>query len=496
MPEQPEEHRLIAERRRKLAELRKLGVEPYPYEYDQTHHAAELQTLHAHLPEQGRSGEMVRVAGRLMLFRDMGKLAFGQVQDETGRIQVMLRKETLGGSWGVVELLDLGDFIGARGEVIKTKTGEVTVEANEIALLSKSVRPLPDKHKGLKDEETRLRKRYLDLIMNPDVKEVFRKRALIIDATRGVLAKRRFLEVETPTLQTVYGGANAKPFLTHINAWDLRMYLSISPELYLKRLLVGGFERVYTICKNFRNEGVDQMHNPEFTMMECYAAHWDYRRMMALTEEIYEEACKAVNNSTRVERNGVTLEFKAPWPRIRFLDSIREHAGIDVESMDRDALMREAVERNLDVAPQATRGEILMAFFERYAEEKLIQPCHVIDHPIESTPLCKTLRTGDLAMIERFESFAVGVELSNAYSELNDPARQKELFAQQEERGRGGDEEAHPMDADYVEALEYGMPPAGGLGIGIDRMVILLTGAEGIRDVILFPTVKPGNEDG
>ena len=497
MTEQPpqEEHRLIAERKRKIERLRELGIDPYPYQYDPTHHAAELQTLHASLPEQGRSGETVKIAGRLMLFRDMGKLAFGHLQDETGRIQVMLRKDTLGEQWKGVELLDLGDFIGVEGEVIKSKTGEVTVEAKSCAILAKSVRPLPDKHKGLKDEETRMRKRYLDFTMNPERKELFRKRALIIDATRRVLARNGFLEVETPTLQTQYGGANAKPFLTHINAWDMRMYLSISPELYLKRLLVGGFERVYTICKNFRNEGVDQTHNPEFTMMESYAAYWDYNQVMTLTEEIYAESCIAVNGSTRVERNGTTLEFKSPWPRIRYTDAIKQYAGLDVDAMDRDALMREAQTRHLEVGPDATRGDLLMAFFEEYVESHLIQPCHVIDHPIESTPLCKTLRTGDTTLIERFESFADGVELSNAYSELNDPVRQRELFDQQVERGRGGDEEAHPMDTDYVEALEYGMPPAGGLGIGIDRMAIFLTGAEGIRDVILFPIVRPEKDE-
>ncbi len=496
VPQPPQdEHRLIAERKRKIADLREAGIEPYPYEYNPSHHAAQLQTLHASLPEQGRSGETVRVAGRLMLFRDMGKLAFGHVQDETGRIQVMLRKDPLGEQWKVVELLDLGDFIGVEGEVIKSKTGEVTVEAKNIVLLSKSVRPLPDKHKGLKDEETRMRQRYLDLIMNPDVKEMFHKRAKIIDATRKVLAKHKFLEVETPALQTQYGGANAKPFITHINAWDMKMYLSISPELYLKRLLVGGFERVYTICKNFRNEGVDQTHNPEFTMMECYAAYWDYQGMMTLTEEIYEEAAKAVNGTTRVMRDGVELDFRRPWKRVVFMDAVKAFAGIDPMNAPQEELDAFLKKHHIDCAPHATRGEIALALFDEYVEDKLIQPCHVIDHPIESTPLCKTLRSGDARIIERFESYANGVELSNAYSELNDPVKQKELFLQQEEKGRGGDEEAHPMDTDYVEALEYGMPPAGGLGLGIDRMVIFLTQAEGSRDVILFPTVKPETKE-
>lgn len=489
MPDMPLDHPLIQERIRKLEELRKAGIEPYPHKYGPTHRAAELQTKHASLAEGAHSGEKVRVAGRLMLLRDMGKVAFGQLQDATGRVQVMLRRDIINDQYDLLKLFDLGDFLGVEGEVIKTKTGEITVLAKDVTFLAKSIRPLPDKYHGLQDEELRFRKRYLDLAMNPEVREIFAKRAKAIHAVRDVLQRRGFLEVETPALQTMYGGANARPFITHINAWDMKMYLSISPELYLKRLIVGGYEKVYTICKNFRNEGVDQTHNPEFTMMECYAAYWDYHDMMVLTEEIYEAACIAVNGSTKVVRSGVELDFKRPWLRIRMKDAIREHGGIDVDALDDTQLRAHAKEAG--AAEGATRGEMILALFEHHAEPKLIQPCHIIDHPIESTPLCKTLRAGDRTMIERFESFAMGTELSNAYSELNDPILQRRLLEEQAAKGRAGDEEAHPMDEDFIQAIEHGMPPTGGLGIGIDRMVIFLTAQEGIRDVILFPTVRP-----
>ncbi|MBR9700569.1 lysine--tRNA ligase [Candidatus Woesearchaeota archaeon] len=488
-----EDHRLIAEKKRKLEELRKLDIEPYPYSYDQTHHAAEIKTLFAKLQEEESSGESVSIAGRLMLFRDMGKIAFGQIQDETGRIQIMCRKNILGDSYKLFKLYDLGDFLGVKGEVIKTRTGEITVLAKEVTLLSKSVRPLPEKYHGVQDDELKFRKRYLDLLMNPEVKEMFIKRAKIIRSVRKVLDDKGFLEVETPTLQVIHGGANAKPFVTHIHAWDMPMYLSISPELYLKRLLVGGFEKVYTICKNFRNEGVDQTHNPEFTMMECYQAYVDYEEMMTVTEDCYAEASKAVNGSTKVERDGVELDFTPPWPRIKMKDAIKEHGKIDVDELSDKELKDLVKKHDLKAAEKSTRGEIIMALFEHFAEPKLIQPCHVTIHPVETTPFCKPARSGEEGMIERFESFCLGMELSNAYSEINDPAEQRKHLETQAAALKKGDEEAHPMDEDFVESVEQGMPPAGGLGVGIDRMVILLTGAEGIRDVILFPTMKPEN---
>ena len=484
-----DEHRLIAERKRKLEELRAQGINPYPYNYKQTHHAAEIKAVHAHLQPEQHSGEHVSIAGRLMLFRRMGKASFGQLQDETGRVQIFLKSDLLGEKYSLLDNIDIGDILGIQGEVVKTKTNEVTVLANNVEILAKSLRPLPEKYHGLKDEEERFRKRYLDLTMNPDIKNIFLQRAKIVDSVRETLRKHNFLEVDTPTLQTMYGGANAKPFITHINTWDMKMYLSIAPELYLKRLIVGGFERVYTICKNFRNEGVDQTHNPEFTMMECYQAYTDYNDMMTLTEEIYENACKAVHASTVVVRNEKEIDFKRPWKRITMKDAIKEYAKIDVDALS-DEELRSYIEE-YELKATSTRGDIITALFEHFAEKQLIQPTHVTDHPIESTPLCKTLRTGDTMMIERFESFVMGTEITNAYSELNDPVVQRRLLEEQAAQLRSGAEEAHPMDEDFLQSIEYGMPPTGGLGLGIDRMVIMLLGAEGIRDVIFFPTMKP-----
>jgi lysyl-tRNA synthetase class 2 len=496
--EQPEqdEHRLIADRKRKLEELRAKGINPYSYRYDPTHHAKEITTNFAHLAMEEKSGEQARVAGRIMLLRRMGKVSFGSLQDETGRIQLFFKADMLGEKYDLLPLLDLGDIVGAAGEIVKTRTGEVTILVSEFELLTKSIRPLPEKYHGLKDEEERFRRRYLDLVMNPQVKELFVKRAKIIDSVRETLKRKGFLEVETPALQLIYGGANARPFVTHINAWDMPMYLSISPELYLKRLIVGGYERVYTICKNFRNEGVDQTHNPEFTMMECYWSYADYNDIMALTEELYEHACRAINGGTTVERNGadggrIVLEFKAPWPRVKMKDAIKTHGGIDVDALSDAELHQLVGKHQLKATARSSRGDIILALFEHFAEPHMIQPTHVIDHPIESTPLCKTMRDGDTTMIERFESFCMGKELCNAYTELNDPVQQRKLLEAQAAQLRGGAEEAHPMDEDFIQAIEYGMPPAGGLGVGIDRMVIFLTGADGIRDIILFPTMRP-----
>jgi lysyl-tRNA synthetase class 2 len=503
-PTPDDEHRLIAERKRKLEELRQQGINPYPYGFDVQQHARELQTLYARLEPMQESGESASIAGRIMLMRRMGKMAFATLQDQTGRIQVWFKADVLAERYDLLRFVDIGDIVGVKGQVIKTKTGEVTVLVQEFSILTKSIRPLPEKYHGLKDEEERFRRRYLDLTMNPEVKEIFISRAKIIQSVRETLTSRGFLEVETPTLQTQYGGANARPFITHINAWDMKMYLSIAPELYLKRLLVGGYEKVFTICKNFRNEGVDQTHNPEFTMMECYQAYADYNTMMEITEQLYQNACIAVHGTTQVKRKvtradgtteEITLDFKAPWPRIRMKDAIKQYAGIDVDALSDDEMRGLVAKHGLKATQQSSRGEITLALFEHFCEEHLIQPTHVIDHPIESTPLCKTLRNGDMTTIERFESFCMGKELCNAYTELNDPVLQRKLLEEQAAQLRGGAEEAHPMDEDFVEAIEYGMPPAGGLGIGIDRMVIFILGVEGIRDVIFFPTMKPEKTD-
>jgi len=486
-----EPHRLVQDRLKKVEELRAAGINPYPYAFAQTHHAADILTKHAKLKPEEKTTDKVAIAGRVVLFRNMGKLAFGQVMDASGTIQVMLSKKELEKSWPVVERVDMGDFIGVTGVVVATRTGEITVYASGVELLAKSLRPLPDKHKGLQDTETKYRKRYLDLIANPQIKETFVKRSTIIKTMRNYLDGLGFVEVETPTLQPIYGGAAARPFTTHHHALDLKLYLRISDELYLKRLLVGGFERVYEICKDFRNEGVDTRHNPEFTMLEWYMAYGDYNDGMRMFEELMGRCCMAVNGTTTAEFQGKTLEFKAPWRRVKMTDLIKEHAKIDVTKKDAKELAEFCKKHGVEHGKKDTWGILVQHLFEHFCEEHLVQPTFVIDHPIETTPLCKPLRDGDNRLVERFEAFCAGMEICNAYSELNDPALQKRLLQNQHELKMAGDEEANLMDEDFIEAIEHGMPPTSGLGVGIDRVVMLLTGKPSIRDVIFFPTMKP-----
>ncbi|MBI2667042.1 lysine--tRNA ligase [Candidatus Woesearchaeota archaeon] len=486
---------------RKLQELEKEGVNVFPYTFPQTHHATEVNEKYASLNSGDHLKETVAVAGRIMLRRVMGKASFFHIQDQSGKVQLYLQVDALGQE--TYDLLtkktDTGDLIGAQGTIFKTKMGEVTVAVEKAEILGKSLIVLPEKYHGLKDIELKYRQRYVDLFVNPEVREVFLKREKIIRVVRDYFYERGFLDVDTPVLQTVYGGANAKPFITHINAWDMRMYLSISPELFLKRLLVGGFERVFTICKNFRNEDVDPTHNPEFTMMEAYQAYVDYNAMMEHMEQVYEKACLAVNGTTKIKHKyrgeEVEIEFKAPWRRLSMIDAIKQYADIDVTHMTlehlRDLLRDKRI--SYERKGKLTWGLGVQCLFEELVEDKLIQPVHIIDHPKESTPLCKAHRN-DSRLIERFESFCLGMEISNAYSELNDPILQRKLFEEQAKQLRAGNEEAHPHDDDFLHAMEYGMPPAGGLGMGIDRMVVLLTGQNAIRDVILFPTVKPIEE--
>lgn len=483
-------HRLVKERLRKTEELRAAGIEPYPHTFSRTHRATDILAAHAKLKPEEKTNEKVAIAGRLVLFRNMGKLAFGQVMDGSGRIQAMLSKQELEKEWPIVEKLDIGDFVGVEGSVVATKTGEITVAATRIALLAKAIRPLPDKHHGLQDVETRYRKRYLDLIANPEVKETFVKRAAIIKAMRSYLDKHGLLEVETPTLQPIYGGASAKPFTTHHNALNLKLYLRISDELYLKRLLVGGFDGVYEICKDFRNEGVDTKHNPEFTMLEWYLAYGDYHDGMRMTEEMIAAAAKLIHGTTAITYQGKRIDLTPPWRRVTMAELIKEHAKIDVLTMDERALTAFCDKRKIEYKEYDTWGLLVQAIFEHSCEEHLIQPTFVIDHPVETTPLCKTHRSGDARFVERFEFFIIGMEFGNAYTELNDPAVQKRHFTEQQERKRHGDEETQPMDDDFVEALEYGMPPTSGVGIGVDRVVMLLTDSPSIRDVILFPTMR------
>jgi len=483
------EDQIITERKRKISELKEQKINPYPHSFDRKNTCLECLN--------SKEGLKVQTAGRIMTKRDLGKIAFANLTDESGTIQVALQegKTTEEVKNFFKKYVDTGDFVGVKGEVILTKTGQISILAEDLVVLSKAVLPLPEKYHGLKDKEERYRKRYIDLMMNPEVKEVFKKRSQIIKAIREFLNERGFIEVETPLLQTQYGGANARPFVTKINAWDMSMYLSISPELYLKRLIVGGFEKVFTICKNFRNEGVDFSHNPEFTMIEIYQAYADYNDMMKLIEECWEYCAKKVLGTTKVKRviegKEYEIDFKAPWPRMTTLRAIKEYAGIDAEKMNAKELREFCEKKKLKEYPkEGCWGEYLDFLYEEFVEKNLIQPTHVIDRPKEGTPLCKRHRSDD-RLNEQCEPVGLGMELGNIYTELNDPEFQEQLLKEQEEKGRGGDEEAHPMDDDFINALRIGMPPTGGIGWGIDRMIILFTGVESIRDIILFPTMKP-----
>ncbi|MBI5797921.1 lysine--tRNA ligase [Candidatus Woesearchaeota archaeon] len=488
-----EQNKVYLERKEKLKELQKMGVNPYPYEYKGSIFSTKILEKYAKLKEGEYSKEHVSVMGRLMTLRQMGKASFAHVQDQEGKIQIYLREEEIKNP-KVWKLTDLGDIVGIKGPVFRTKTGELTIQGKEFTILSKSLRPLPDKFHGLQDPEIRYRQRYVDLFSNEQVKKTFLLRSQIIRALREYLDNKGFVEVEIPALQPVYGGANARPFKTHINAWNLDLFLSISPELYLKRLIVGGYEKVYTIGKNFRNEGVDKTHNPEFTMMECYWSGVDYNDMMTLTEDLYEFVCKKVLGTTEIEYQGAKISFKKPWKRMTMHEAIKTFGKIDVEKLSEKELLKLLDKYKISYDKKlTTKGLAIAALFEELCETKLIQPTFITDHPRESSPLCK-LKRGNPELIERFEPYINGWEIGNAYSELTDPILQKEFLEEQMERAQGGDEEAHQMDHDFIRAIEYGMPPTGGLGLGIDRMVILLTNAASIREVILFPTMKPENE--
>lgn len=484
-----ESNRLTESKLSHLRELIAKGINPYPYRFDRTHTANVVQSTFSTLQNDEHAKDVVSVAGRIMVRRGFGKLVFLDVYDQSGKIQIAVNNQhAKPESFELVSLLDTGDYIGVKGHVFKTRAGEVSVMANEIELLSKSILPLPEKWHGLTDIETRYRNRPLDLIVNHPIRNVFIQRAKITQLVRDFLVKQSFLEVEIPLLQPSYGGANARPFITQSHAWKSNFYLSISPELYLKRLLVGGFERVFTITKNFRNEDVDKTHNPEFTMMECYAAYWDYNDIMKLTEELFEFVAKELHGSTKVTYEGKEIDFKVPWKRLTMSDAIKTFAKLDVDKMS-DEELKKILDDNKLVADPFKRGLAIAEIFGHFCEEHLIQPTFIIDHPKETTPLCKPKR-GNPELIERFEAFINGWEMSNAYSELNDPLLQEFFFKEQADQGRAKGE-THPPDSDYVEALKYGMPPTGGLGIGIDRMVMLMTGQPTIKDVILFPQMRP-----
>jgi lysyl-tRNA synthetase class 2 len=490
----PNEEQLIDERRKKREELLKLKAapgSPYPYSFNVTAHAGELAQRFAGSKPETSFGEKASVAGRLMALRRLGKITFGKLEDQSGAIQIWWKDNLK--DYDTLRLVDIGDIVGVNGEVITTKTGELTVLVESWTLLTKTLRPLPDKWHGLKDIEERYRRRYVDLIMSPSVREVFLKRSKIIASVRQVLDSAGFVEVETPILEPVYGGANAKPFVTEHNDLKMKMYLKVSPELYLKRLLVGGFERVYEITKDFRNEGIDTTHNPEFTECELYQAYADYHDMMTLLERVFEQAAIAANGSTTFKWGEHTIDVKAPWQRLTMKDALKKYASIDVDKLDEHEILKLRTTYNLTIDGEVTPGTVIAELFDELVSGKLIQPVHIIDHPKETTPLCK-LHRKDPALIERFESFIGGMEVSNAYSELNDPVRQRELLEEQAKQLRAGIAEAHPMDEDFVRAIEQGMPPAGGLGFGIDRMVMFITGQTSIRDVIFFPTQRPENK--
>jgi lysyl-tRNA synthetase class 2 len=492
----PTEEQLIAERLRKRDELLKLGINPYPYRYEPGHRAAELQERYKPLKPGEETQDTAAVAGRLRSIRKMGRLSFATLADGHATIQTALKADILGEqAYDRLRLLDIGDWLGVQGTVFRTKTGELTLQARSYELLCKSTRPLPDKWHGLQDVEQRYRKRHLDLIMNPEVREVFRKRTLIMDAIRSELNRRGFLEVHTPTLQPIYGGAAARPFKTSLHALKMDVYLSISPELYLKRLIVGGLDRVYEFARNFRNEDIDRSHNPEFTSVEAYQAYADFRDMMELTEDLFLAATKAVHGSATFEYQGQKLTVRKPWQSYTVVDAIRKFADIDVNALKDDELYR-ACERIKRPPMPRDRGHAIMELFDGLVQDKLIQPTFITHHPIESTPLCKPCREPHLqrGFIERFEPFIAGMEVGNAYSELNDPVIQRQRLEEQARQLRGGHAEAHPMDEDFIQAIEHGMPPTGGMAIGIDRMVMLLTDQASIRDVLLFPFMKTMQE--
>ncbi len=484
-----DENVLIKERKKKLAKIKDLGIDPYPYKYDTTHSNGQIKEKYSSLEPEETTEDTVAIAGRIISFRSMGKAAFLHLQDETGRLQGYFRKDSIGDEkFSLLKLVDIGDFLGIEGKVFKTKKGEVTINANDFSLLCKSLRPLPEKYHGLKDEEQKHRKRYLDLIMNPESKEIFQKRAKIYKAIRNFLDERGYIEVQTPILQTQYGGANARPFVTRINAWDMPMYLRIAYELHLKRMLVGGLEKVYDLSSCFRNEGSDRTHNPEFAMMEIQTAYKDYIYTMELAEKLWEHVAKEVNGSTIVKYGEKEIDFKTPWPRLTMNEAIKKYAGIDVDNATEKELEEHIKKNNIEC--ERTRGSMIEALFEELVEDKLIQPVHIMNHPKETCPLAREHRDNPLS-IERCESFINGWEVGNYYSELIDPKIQREHFEEQVKKGRAGDDEAHPLDEDYIKALEYGLPPNAGLGIGVDRMIMLMTGTESIRDVIFFPIMKP-----
>ncbi len=513
-------HEEFQNRSHKLEEIKKGGIDPYPasFEKDQEIHDL-IRSWEGQEPgnsedaSEGKSAP-AKTAGRLLLFRSMGKNAFAQIQDNNERIQVMFNRDLTQVSglkekpadmtaWKWLEKkLDLGDIIGVEGHLFRTNKGELTIFVKEITLLCKTLLPLADKHGGLHDKETRYRKRWLDLISNPETHQTFATRSKILHETRAFLYEKGFAEVETPVLQSIYGGAEAKPFETKLHALNQEMFLRISLEIPLKKLIVGGMDKVFEIGRVFRNEGIDRNHNPEFTLLEAYSAYWDYKDMMVLVETLFETLAISLHGTSKIPAtlgNGeeLTLDLKAPWPRLTMKEAVKKFANIDIDTLSTEEMKKELHESGHvadEKLPLMNRGLCIAAYFEVFAEPHLIQPHHIIDHPIETTPLCKPHREEKEraeGLVERFESFVLGNEICNAYSELNDPAFQRELLEKQAERRESGDPEASPLDEEFIESICQGMPPTAGIGIGIDRMVMILTNSHTIRDILLFPWMKP-----
>ena len=475
-------------RRDKLANLQEMGRDPFKESrYDRTHYSVQVKEGFEAL-----EGETVKIAGRMMSKRIQGKAGFIDIQDAEGRIQSYVRKDRLGDEeYDIFKTYDIGDIVGIEGEVFITKRGEISVKANKVTLLSKSLQILPEKYHGLKDQELRYRQRYVDLIVNPEVKDAFITRTKALKALRSYLDERGFLEVETPILNTIAGGANARPFITHHNTLHIPMYLRIANELYLKRLIVGGFDKVYEMGRMFRNEGMDMKHNPEYTAIELYQAYADFTDMMEIAENLIAHMAEVATGSTKVVYQGKEIDFKPPWKRMTMIECVKEYSGVDFNEINTDEeAIAIAKEKGIEVKPGMRRGEIIAEFFEEFGEDKLVQPTFITQHPVEISPLSKR-NNEDPRLTDRFEAFANGWELANAFSELNDPIDQKGRFMDQLRKKELGDDEACDMDEDFLNALEVGLPPTGGLGIGIDRVIMLLTDSTSIRDVLLFPTMKP-----